>query len=236
MFILGFYFITQRYEGELLPWLLLCYALFVAHWRFDGRVGKLVLRALPVLVSVSAVASVASTLDFHLRLSGDTPQSYKRDLARVLRPRPHFEPWTGHRVYLSDLVPVSTTFTFDKMGLDQSFDGKVLDVQGRFLRKGLGMHAVSTAVYRVPEGPPPSRRLSGCPRRSGAPRAACATRSWTRTGACSSTRGSSGGSDPGRVARVSLRGVREVTLKLGDGGDGIDNDHGVWGEVAFLTP
>lgn len=233
--ILCFYFITQRYEGELLPTLVWGYALFVALWRFDGWAGKLLLRMMPVLVCVSAFASVASTLDFHLRLCGDTPFSYKRYLLDLLRPGPRFEPWTGHRLHLGGLEPVSTSFGFEKMGLDTSFDGKILDIQGRLMARGLGMHAVSTATYRVPEGAAAIEGLIGMPADCASSRGSVSFEVLDQDGQVLFDSGVVRGTDLERAFRVPLQGVREVTLRLGDGGDGIDSDHGVWGEVAFLT-
>ncbi|MCU0291846.1 MAG: NPCBM/NEW2 domain-containing protein [Thermoanaerobaculaceae bacterium] len=236
VFILGFYFITQRYEGELLPWLLCCYALHVAHWRFDGSPGRILLRVLPAMVCLSAFASVASTLDFHMRLSGDTPHSYKLRLNRILWPRPRFEAWNGHRMYLSDLAPVSTTFKLGEMGLDTSFDGKVLEVQGLLLPKGLGMHAVGMAVYRVPEGAVALEALVGMPTACPGSKGSVVFEVLDQDGGELFTSGIIRNGEPGRVIRVPLQGVREVTLKVGDGGDGIDCDHAPWGEVAFLVP
>ncbi|HNX50694.1 MAG TPA: NPCBM/NEW2 domain-containing protein [Thermoanaerobaculaceae bacterium] len=234
VFILGFYFITERYQGELMPWLVFCYVAFAVHWRFDRQAGRLFLRSLPLLVGVSAMASVASTLDFHLRLCGDTPISYKRDLIHWLRPGPEFGPWKGHRLLLSDLAPVSTTFSFEKMGTDISFDGKILDVQGRLLARGLGMHAVSTAVYKVPAGSSAIEALVGQPKVCQGSRGSVTFEVLDQDGTVLYGSGVIRGSDPGRTFRVTVEGVREVTLRLGDAGDGIDSDHGVWGEVAFL--
>ena len=235
VFILGFYFITQRYEAEVMPWLLCCYAAYVTFWRFEGRSGKLLLGVLPALVCVSAFASVASTLDFHLRLCGDTPFSYKRYLIDLLRPGPGFQPWEGQRLPLSGLEPVSTSFTFEKMGLDTSFDGKILDVQGRLLARGLGMHAVSTATYRVPDGAAAIEGLIGMPGGCSGSRGSVSFEVLDQDGRVLFDSGVIRGADPERTFRVPLQGVREVTLKLGDGGDGIESDHGVWGEVVFLT-
>lgn len=234
--VLCFYFITQRYEGELLPTLVWWYALFVGLWSFEGRWGRLLLRMMPILVCLSAFASVASTLDFHLRLCGDTPFSYKRYLLHLLRPGPGLQPWKGHRLPLSDLEPISTTYAFARMGLDMSFDGKILDVQGRLLARGLGMHAVSTATYRVPDGAAAVEALIGMPATCRGSTGSVRFEVLDQDGRVVYDSGVIRGSDPERILRVPLKDVREVTLKLGDGGDGIDSDHGVWGEVAFLVP
>ena len=238
-FILGFYFITQRYEGEVLPWLLalLCARSSPTGASTGGTGEAPAPVALPVLVGVSAVASVASTLDFHLRLSGDTPRSYKRDLAERLRPRPHFEAWKGHRALPGrsgrGLHHLHVREAGPRPELRREEPGRAGTVPSGGPRHARREHRGRTGCRA---GPPPSRRCRDAHGAAGAPMGSVRFEVLDQDGGVLFDSGVIRGADPGRVLRVPLQGVREVTLKLGDGGDGIDNDHGVWGEVAFLTP
>ncbi len=44
-----------------------------------------------------------------------------------------------------------------------------------------------------------------------------------------------GGADPARRVDVDVTGVRRLTLRVLDGGDGVDSDHADWAD-ARLTP
>lgn len=233
--ILTFYFVTQRYQGDILPALVFAFAVFLARARLDGRAGRWLAATLPLLVLTSCFASVAAALDWNMRLSGDTARSYKLFLARTLsfRALPH---WQGRRVYLSHLMPTRTTASFAAMGVNTSWDGWPLTIGGRVLGEGIGMHAVSTATYVVPEGATDLEALIGLSGSVAGSDGAAQFLVLGQDGAVLFDSGVVVADAPERVVRVPLRGAREVTLKLDDGGNGINSDHGVWGEASFLLP
>ncbi|MGV8040841.1 MAG: NPCBM/NEW2 domain-containing protein [Thermoanaerobaculaceae bacterium] len=235
LMILTFYFVTQRYQGDLLPAFVFAFAVFLARTRLDSRAGRWLAAALPLLVLTSCFASVASALDWNMRLSGDTARSYKLFLARTLSPRA-LPRWQGRRVYLSHMMPTRTTASFAAMGVNTSWDGRPLTIGGRVLAEGLGMHAVSTATYTVPEGATDFEALIGL---AGSVAGSDGAAQFLVLGQDESILFDSGvvvADAPERVVRVPLRGAKEVTLKLDDGGNGINSDHGVWGEASFLLP
>lgn len=235
LMILTFYFVTQRYQGDLLPALVFAYAVFLARHPMGGRGGWWLRVVLPVLVVTSSFASLASAIDWNMRLSGDTARSYKLFLSRTIsfEALPRAE---GRRVYLSDLIPSRSTFTFAAMGVNTSWDGRPLTIGDRPLAVGLGMHAVSTATYRVPAGASAFEALIGLSGSVARTAAAVQFLVLGQDGAVLFDSGVVRATDPERMIHVSLTGVTQVTLKLDDGGNGIDSDHGVWGEASFVLP
>jgi hypothetical protein len=86
--ILAYFFVTHRYQAEFMPLFVFSFAVFCARWDFRGRAAALVPRVLVVLALVSVLVSVAATLDWNMRLSGDTPDSYKSRLSQLFGAAP----------------------------------------------------------------------------------------------------------------------------------------------------
>jgi hypothetical protein len=81
--ILAYYFVTHRFQAEFLPLFAFGFAVLCARWNFQARGAKLAPGLLVMTALVSIVVSVAATLDWNMRLSGDTPASYKSRLSRL---------------------------------------------------------------------------------------------------------------------------------------------------------
>lgn len=83
LLILAYYFVTHRFQAEFLPLFAFGFAVLCARWNFQARGAKLAPGLLVMTALVSIVVSVAATLDWNMRLSGDTPASYKSRLSRL---------------------------------------------------------------------------------------------------------------------------------------------------------
>jgi hypothetical protein len=81
--ILSYYFVTHRFQAEFLPLFAFGFAVLCARWNFQARGAALVRGLLVATAIVSILISVAATLDWSMRLSGDTPPSYKSRLSQL---------------------------------------------------------------------------------------------------------------------------------------------------------
>ena len=79
----AYYFVTHRFQAEFMPLFVFSFVAFCARWDFKRRAAALLPRVLVVLSLVSVLVSVAATLDWNMRLSGDTPDSYKSRLSQL---------------------------------------------------------------------------------------------------------------------------------------------------------
>lgn len=82
--ILSYYFVTHRFQAEFLPLFVFGFAVFCSRWEFGRRGARLASASLVAAALLSIVVSVATTLDWNRRLSGDTPAWYKSRLTRLL--------------------------------------------------------------------------------------------------------------------------------------------------------
>ena len=187
------------------------------------------------LASASALVTVASTLQWNLVYNGDAPQEYKARLAQVLTPAPALPPWSGPRVQLSALQPVSEDFGFVPLHRDSAYSGEPIRFRGREYRHGLGMHAQSAVTYAVPPDASAFQSVAGLTDSVNHCRIASAV---------FEIRGSGGtvvfrspvlrSTDLPVPVHVDVRGLSEITLAVDDAGDGRDCDHGAWGDAVFL--
>ncbi len=197
------------------------------------------MRALPaalvLLALASAAVTVASTLQWNLVYNGDAPQEYKARLARVLTPVPSLPKWSGPRVQLSTLQPLSEDYDFVPLRKDGAYSGEPIRFRGREYRHGLGMHARSAVTYAVPPNALAFQSVAGLTDSVNHCRIASAV---------FEVRGSDGAvlfrspvlrsADLPVAVHVDLRGHSAITLAVEDAGDGHDCDHGAWGDAVFL--
>jgi hypothetical protein len=233
--IFTFYFVTQRYEADLLPLLVFLFSIFLTETGRRGRSAAWFAWVLVVLAGFSAVVSVASTLEWNLADNGDAPGEYKTRLARLLALEGHTPGCPGLRYALTDYAPLGQTFSYAAARLNRTWDDNPISFGHRLFARGIGMHANSRISYRVPDGAVALCAVVGVPDSSSSCRSGSvvfevrdeADRLLASTAVVRSN-------DPAVPLRADLRGAKEVSLVVLDGGDGIDCDHGTWGDPVFL--
>ncbi len=235
--ISSYFFITQRYAAEFMPALSFAFAWWLARVDHGTRVGRASAWAFVPLLLVSVLATSVSTVYWNLKTNGDVPLPGRMQLASLFRPRGDATEWKGRRVYLSDLTPAEQKVGNMELRNDRSIAERPIVMDGLFFPRGLGMHAPCAATWEVPPGAVAFEVAVGLTdeaRRCGEPAV-----DFTVTSDDGRTLFASGPVDRNASAtrvRVDLGSVRRLTLTLGDGGNGIDCDHGVWGAAAFLLP
>ena len=235
--ISSYFFITQRYAAEFIPLLAFAYAWWLSHADPGTRRGRAFAWAFAPLLVVSVLATTVSTVYWNLATNGDVPLSGRARLASLFRPHGEVSEWRGRRVFLSDVTPSEQKAGTMELRTDQTIAGRPIVMGGRYYARGLGMHAPCTATWEVPHGAVAFEAAVGLPdeaRQCGTPVVEFAVTS--DDGRTLFTSGRIDSLDAARPFRVELGGVRRLTLVLGDGGNGIDCDHGVWGGAAFLLP
>jgi hypothetical protein len=235
--ISSYFFITQRYAAELMPLLAFAYAWWLSRADRGTPLGRGVAWAFAPLLLVSVLATPVSTVYWNLKTNGDVPLAGRARLAELFRPRGEISEWKGRRVYVSDAAPAEQKAGNMELRNDQTIAGRPIVMDGRFFPRGLGMHAPCAATWEVPVGAVAFEAAVGLPdeaRQCGEPAVDFAVTS--DDGRTLFASGRIDRHDPARAFRVELGGARRVTLVLGDGGNGIDCDHGVWGGAAFLLP
>jgi hypothetical protein len=233
--IATFYFVTQRYSADLLPLLVFLFSVFLIETRQRGRPAGRFAWFLLGLAVFSSVVTVASTLEWNLWDNGDAPVEYKVRLAHLLALEGRAPGCGGACQSLTDLVPLGQSSSYEPARFNRTWDDKPIGLGHRLFAKGIGMHANSRISYRVPEGAVALSAVVGLPESSGSCRVGSvvfevrdeADRLLANTGAIRSF-------DPAVPMRVDLRGAKEISLVVNDGGDGIDCDHGTWGDPVFL--
>ncbi len=233
--IATFYFVTERYAADLLPLLVVLFAVFLLETARRGRPAPRLGGLLLGLAACSAVVTIAGTLDWNLADNGDAPAEYKERLGRLLQLEGHAPGCPGPCRPLTAEAPLAESHTFAPPRFNRTWDDHIIAFDHRIYANGIGMHADSRISYRVPDGAVALCAVAGLPDSSLSCRAGSvvfqvrdgsdhllAATGVIRTG------------DAAVPLRVNLRGVREVTLVVLDGGDGIDCDHGTWGDPVFL--
>ncbi len=233
VFISGFYYVTQRYSAEFLPLLVFLLAISISRIRFTRLPAGLTV----FLSGAGCAATLLSTLHWNMVCNGDSPPAYKAWLGQSLSATPDPPAWDGDRVYLDLNSAKTVTFSFAPPARHLTWDGKLILFSGKWSPRGIGTHANTEIQFEVPEGAVFFEAFYGLPD---------SDRNNDRGSARFSVFAGNGQAlfmspvvrpreKPGFV-RVALKGVRLLTLKVDDAGDGIDNDHGCWGDPAFLLP
>jgi hypothetical protein len=233
--IATFYFVTQRYVADLLPLLVFLFSIFLIEAGRRGRPAAWFAWVLLVLAGFSAAVSLASTLEWNLVDNGDAPVEYKTRLARLLTLEGSAPGCPGPCKSLTDYAPLGQTFSCAPAQFNRTFDDQPIIFGHLHYASGIGMHANGRISYRVPEGAVALCAVAGLPDSSISCRIGSVVfeardeseRLLARTRVVRP-------GDPAVPLRVELRGVREISLVVLDGGDGVDCDHGTWGDPVFL--
>lgn len=233
--ILSFYFVTQRYAAEFLPVMVFLFALFLGDAERPARTGDRFALLLLGLAVLSATVTVASTLQWNMADNGDAPREYKVRLAHLMERSDWPSDWKGPKLSLLDLKPLQQSHSFAPAQFGATWDGLPIVLGNRFFVRGIGMHANSRISYGVPEGAVAFRAVVGLPGSWVSCRVGSVVfeardetdRLLARTGVIRA-------GDPPEKVDLVLHGAKVITLVVTDAGDGIDCDHGTWGDPVFL--
>ncbi|WP_288131827.1 NPCBM/NEW2 domain-containing protein [Microbulbifer sp.] len=132
------------------------------------------------------------------------------------------------RLYLSDVREQAFEQAWGYPNRDRSVVNEPLDIHGHVFHKGLGVHAVSTVQYRVPEGARYFHSYYGLNRTGKKGRVRFRLLLDGRTVWRSSP---VGWQQPGEVV-IPLNGAEQLTLQV-DGLGSINSDHASWAEAGF---
>jgi hypothetical protein len=235
LIISSFYFVTERFAAEYLPFLMLLYSVYLAA-PTERRVPRRDLSpAFLVLAVFSALVTVGGTLQWNQAVNTDVPTEYKIRLARLFFPKGSPPNSYGKVVQLADLEPLSQYASFAPMTKNTTFDGFPIVFKSVYFNKGLGMHATGRATYAVPAGATAFWAVAGLPDNT----ARCEQGSVVfelrdqtdRVLYRSPTIRT--GEDPAHI-NIRLEGVMSLTLVVDDAGDGPDCDHAAWGAPSFI--
>ena len=175
-----------------------------------------------------------------LEARGTDPADAARtdDAGGAVRIRPP-EEWPGARVWLDQLKPTRVDQGFCKPQFGKTWYGSAIVMDGVTYKHGIGMHAWCELTYRVPEGAAAFEAVIGyCDGiRTRQPDVLASFEVLEENENRLFHSGPFAASTTPRHVRVSLEGVREITLVVTEGGDGRNHDHVNWAEAAFLmTP
>jgi hypothetical protein len=231
-----YYFVTERFAAEYLPFLMLLYSVYLAA-PTERRVPHHDLSAVVLVLAVfSTLMTVGGTIQWNQAVNTDVPTEYKIRLARLFFPAGSPPNADGNVVQLVDLEPLSQYASFAPMTRNTTFDGFPIVFNSVYYRTGLGMHATGRATYAVPAGATAFWAVAGLPDNT----TRCekgsvvfelrdqADRVLYRSPTIRT------GDDPQQI-KVGLEGVRSLTLVVDDAGDGPDCDHAAWGMPVFMT-
>jgi hypothetical protein len=237
LLISTYYFVTQRFSAEFLPFLIFLFFLWAYHGfaAAPSRSTRLIWWFLPILALGSAVVTVASTLQWNLAINDDVPREYKIRLSRLLDREGSVPRCRGRVIRLAALTPIVEQKSFAPMRKDTTWDGAPLVMDGLLYSSALGMHADASATYVVPYGAVAFCAVVGLPDKSvGCPGGSVIFELRGQDGRLLyRSRTIRSGEKPESVF-ADLRGVDHLTLVVTDAGDGITCDHGSWGLPVFL--
>ena len=135
-------------------------------------------------------------------------------------------------MYISDLPFVSETNGFGALERDANLSGGPLSIDGVGYTKGLGTNAVSSVVIAIP---------AGCTTFSsdvGVDDTAAGKGSVTFTvladGTTVASTGVMRGGQPAQHLTANIAGASQLTLDVGDAGDGIGHDNADWGGAELM--
>lgn len=230
-----YYFVTERFAAEYLPFLIFLFAAYLGATSPEQPSRRVFLPVLLGLALVSSVVTVGSTLQWNQAVNGDVPSDYKLRLAQLLYREASMPGDHRELVQLGDLEPLAQQGSDAPVQKNTTWDRLPLVFGSIYYRKGLGMHATSSATYAVPAGANAFRALVGfpdstirCPNGSVVFELRDQNDRLLYRSAMIRT-----GYDPEQV-QVDLRGVDRLTLVVDDAGDGTECDDAAWGMPAFV--
>ncbi|MFZ1996936.1 MAG: NPCBM/NEW2 domain-containing protein, partial [Solirubrobacteraceae bacterium] len=141
-------------------------------------------------------------------------------------------------VYISDLPFVSATNGFGPVERDENVggsgagDGGPLSIDGVGYAKGLGTNAVSSVVVAVPAGCTQFSSDVGVDDSAGGK--GSVTFSVLADGVQVASTGVMRGGQPAQHLSANVTGVSQLTLDVGDAGDGVGHDNADWGGAELM--
>ena len=141
-------------------------------------------------------------------------------------------------MYISDLPFVSAVNGFGPVERDENVggsgadDGGPLSIDGVGYAKGLGTNAISSVVIDVPAGCTTFSSDVGVD--DSAAGKGSVTFSVLADGVQVASTGVMRGGQPAQHLTANVTGVSQLTLNVGDAGDGIGHDNGDWGDAELM--
>jgi beta-galactosidase GanA len=134
--------------------------------------------------------------------------------------------------YISDLPFVSETNGYGALMRDANLSGGPLSIDGVTFAKGLGTNAISSVVVNIPSGCTTFSSYVGVDDSAGTK--GTVTFSVLADGAQVASTGVMRGGQPAQYLTANVSGAHQLTLDVGDAGDGIGHDNGDWGDAELM--
>lgn len=134
-------------------------------------------------------------------------------------------------VFLDALEWTEASAGWGEVRRNQSVMGRAMTMGGRRYVRGIGTHAVSRVTYELPEGFRTFAATIGCDQEVWANSVVFVVMADGRELYRSPLMRRD---TPVVDIEVPIQGVRQLTLVLEDGGDGINADHGNWADARLL--
>ena len=134
--------------------------------------------------------------------------------------------------YISDLPFVSETNGFGALMRDANLSGGPLSIDGVTFAKGLGTNAISSVVVDIPSGCTIFSGYVGVDDTAGTK--GTVTFSVLADGVQVASTGVMRGGQPAQYLTANVSGAHQLTLDVGDAGDGIGHDNGDWGDAELM--
>ena len=135
-------------------------------------------------------------------------------------------------MYISDLPFVSETNGFGALERDANLSGGPLSIDGVGYAKGLGTNAVSSVVVDIPTGCTTFSSDVGVD--DTAAGKGTVTFSVLADGVQVASTGIMRGGQPAQHLTANVADVSQLTLDVGDAGDGIGHDNADWGDAKLM--
>ncbi len=135
-------------------------------------------------------------------------------------------------MYISDLPFVSETNGFGALQRDANLSGGPLSIDGVGYTKGLGTNAVSSVVVNIPAGCTTFSSYVGVD--DTAAGKGSVTFSVLADGTQVASTGVMRGGQPAQYLTANIAGASQLTLDVGDAGDGIGHDNADWGDAELM--
>jgi hypothetical protein len=135
-------------------------------------------------------------------------------------------------MYISDLPFVSETNGYGALMRDANLSGGPLSIDGVTYAKGLGTNAISSVVVAIPAGCTTFSSYVGVDDTAGTN--GTVTFSVLADGTQVASTGTLRGGQPAQYLTATVAGAQQLTLDVGDAGDGIGHDNADWGGAELM--
>jgi len=142
---------------------------------------------------------------------------------------------SAETVWLDKLDVRSATQGWGQPQKNKSVDGHPLTIGGQVFERGFGTHAESSLIVKLDGGAQTFSASVGVDDEVNKNPASSVEFSLIGDGKVLWSSGVMHAADKAKYCEVPLSGVKSLTLKVGDAGDGIDFDHADWVDAKFET-